>query len=1058
VEEEVLSSEASKAGTAPAMSIRGRVEQVRYGIVVGWAIDDARPDQALLMEILVDGTVVATTEARLFRRDLKAKGIGEGCHGFWCRLPDAVFDGRDHMLTVRPMGGEVLRPGPMPFQAAPADGARLGLVHLHVQDGRLTGRLRATVPENDRMDLPLEIRCDGDVLGSLWVSRADLADSDATGKSGRFILPLAEGDAARLWTGDLALYLGHGVGAVRLDTGDGHPLRGAVTVAFAEVSHTLVTASLHFPFQPAGLPPLHLLVDGVVAQRLSLGPARRAKADTATAERWTVPVTVPMPADLTVSLHRIAIGFDTGGTLGGAEGECSFLPPGRMERNGRFTAWTGDVPAGWRLPAALADRAAPASADRGGLAFDLAETGSPLPLPLPLLEQDLGHRRLPAGTRLESLLSARASEATKLLLRVAIDQGGAGNLLLDLPLTATPAGAVTGADHLLPDEDGVDGTVTIQLLLTGRPPERLVVDQIGLGPFGFPRQIEDSAGEAEEADRSQPANAVVNGGFNRWPHGLRFAAGPGETPLALGWSLFIPGQQGRADVVADRIRTRSLPHGDPGSHTHGLLVTSHAEGVRLRLEAELVLSALDPRRDAELCFHAGLGDGPSRTGGRITQVLAVVRPDDAAPGEREQTVELAGDLWLDGVGQRFNLAIPAWRIARLHQIMPVDQGCRLLLAFVLDKGTDVRLADVRLTPRAETPAAPAPTGYLRFEDRAIVNQLPLLKGLEGWSAPQVVRATPPAPPATGGGGRWAWARPGLPSVEVVICVYNALDDVLACLAALERHTTIPHIVRLVDDGSDAITAAALARHAASRPWVDLVTLPQNMGYTRAANAGMSRVRGDWLVLLNSDTIVTEGWLEGLFECALSDERIRFVGPVSNAASWQSVPDLKNAAGKWSVNPLPPGQTPDGVAALVRGLSRRLFPRVPLLNGFCTLIHRQTLAELGFLDEIAFPVGYGEENDLCLRAGAAGWQLAVADHVYVYHRKSASFGSQRRDQLAKAGTEALLAKHPAVDMAAVQRQLAECLPLITLRDMLKNALQAENAAPPPAAPTAAETAA
>ena len=48
-----------------------------------------------------------------------------------------------------------------------------------------------------------------------------------------------------------------------------------------------------------------------------------------------------------------------------------------------------------------------------------------------------------------------------------------------------------------------------------------------------------------------------------------------------------------------------------------------------------------------------------------------------------------------------------------------------------------------------------------------------------------------------------------------------------------------------------------------------------------------------------------------------------------------------------------------------------------------------------LNTAAFPAGYGEENDLCLRAGKAGVKLAVADDVYVYHVKSASFGSVRR---------------------------------------------------------------
>ena len=51
-------------------------------------------------------------------------------------------------------------------------------------------------------------------------------------------------------------------------------------------------------------------------------------------------------------------------------------------------------------------------------------------------------------------------------------------------------------------------------------------------------------------------------------------------------------------------------------------------------------------------------------------------------------------------------------------------------------------------------------------------------------------------------------------------------------------------------------------------------------------------------------------------------------------------------------------------------------------------------EVGGMDGAAFPSGYGEENDLCLRVRNAGYQLAVADDVYVWHSKSASFGAAR----------------------------------------------------------------
>jgi GT2 family glycosyltransferase len=220
----------------------------------------------------------------------------------------------------------------------------------------------------------------------------------------------------------------------------------------------------------------------------------------------------------------------------------------------------------------------------------------------------------------------------------------------------------------------------------------------------------------------------------------------------------------------------------------------------------------------------------------------------------------------------------------------------------------------------------------------------------------------------------------------------------------------------------------------------LIELERNLGYTISANIGMSRSKADWVVLLNSDTIVTPGWLSGLFDVVDSKPNIAMVGPLSNAASWQSVPDLYDARGKWNVNKIPDGWTVDDVAAKVRSLAKRQFPRVTLLNGFCTLIRRSVLEEVGYLDEASFPAGYGEENDLCVRVRKAGYELAIAEHVYVYHAKSASFGSKKRDELSKRGTQTLSAKHPEVDWRETQQVMAELTPLAEIRRALRELIQ------------------
>jgi GT2 family glycosyltransferase len=248
------------------------------------------------------------------------------------------------------------------------------------------------------------------------------------------------------------------------------------------------------------------------------------------------------------------------------------------------------------------------------------------------------------------------------------------------------------------------------------------------------------------------------------------------------------------------------------------------------------------------------------------------------------------------------------------------------------------------------------------------------------------------------------------NVDIIICVHNALEYVKQCLDSVVRHTNPPYSLIIIDDGSDQETKAYLEQFATLQG-ATLIRNDRPMGYTCAANQGLRESRSEYVVLLNSDTVVTPGWLDRMVACAESDPRIGLVGPLSNAASWQSIPEIVNKEGNdWANNKLPEGITPTDMAELVAKYSGRLYPRIPFLNGFCLLIKRRVIEEIGYFDEENFGKGYGEENDYCLRARKAGWELAVADDAYVYHWQSRSYSDERRKQLYEHANRALVAKH------------------------------------------------
>jgi GT2 family glycosyltransferase/glycosyltransferase involved in cell wall biosynthesis len=249
------------------------------------------------------------------------------------------------------------------------------------------------------------------------------------------------------------------------------------------------------------------------------------------------------------------------------------------------------------------------------------------------------------------------------------------------------------------------------------------------------------------------------------------------------------------------------------------------------------------------------------------------------------------------------------------------------------------------------------------------------------------------------------------AIDVVVCVHNALAAVEECLGAVERHRSVRQRLIIVDDGSDARTADYLASFSEGRNWVTLLRNDSASGYTKAANRGIAASTGDLVVLLNSDAVVTERWADKLADAVFTTPGAGIVGPLSNAASHQSIPDHRGTSSQSAVNVLPPGKSPDDLnRECERWTIDGLLPRVPLVHGFCFGITRAVINVLGGFDDARFPRGYGEENDYCLRAVDAGFGCVVATHTYVYHSKSKSFQEQERVALMRAGAKEVRRLH------------------------------------------------
>ncbi len=244
-----------------------------------------------------------------------------------------------------------------------------------------------------------------------------------------------------------------------------------------------------------------------------------------------------------------------------------------------------------------------------------------------------------------------------------------------------------------------------------------------------------------------------------------------------------------------------------------------------------------------------------------------------------------------------------------------------------------------------------------------------------------------------------------PPVAIVVPVYDAPDDVARCLASVLRHTTGRARLIVIDDASPDPRIAPLLDRYAGLAGVEVLRNRVNRGFTATANRGIEAAGTDDVVLLNADTEVGPHWLTGLRRAIASRPDIASATAVSDNAGAFSVPELE------CENALPAAWTFDQT---VRGLWQHAglaYPMLPTGNGFCLYLRRAALDAVGPLDADAFPQGYGEENDWCQRAAAAGGRHAIAGTVLVRHARSRSFGHARRIALGTAGMAVLRARWP-----------------------------------------------
>ncbi|MDH5263518.1 MAG: glycosyltransferase, partial [Betaproteobacteria bacterium] len=140
-------------------------------------------------------------------------------------------------------------------------------------------------------------------------------------------------------------------------------------------------------------------------------------------------------------------------------------------------------------------------------------------------------------------------------------------------------------------------------------------------------------------------------------------------------------------------------------------------------------------------------------------------------------------------------------------------------------------------------------------------------------------------------------------IDVVIPVYRGIAETRRCLeSVLGARVRVPHEVVVIDDASPEPDLSAWLRGLADEGRITLRAHAVNAGFVASVNEGMRLHPDRDVVLLNSDTEVSGGWLDRIAGCAARDPRVGTVTPFSNNATICSYPVFAQS------NPLPPGTT------------------------------------------------------------------------------------------------------------------------------------------------------
>ncbi len=219
-----------------------------------------------------------------------------------------------------------------------------------------------------------------------------------------------------------------------------------------------------------------------------------------------------------------------------------------------------------------------------------------------------------------------------------------------------------------------------------------------------------------------------------------------------------------------------------------------------------------------------------------------------------------------------------------------------------------------------------------------------------------------------------------PLVSILIVTYNSATFVRPCLDSLLRNTAYPRYeVVVVDNASTDETVRLLQEYAERDQRLRFYCLPQNAGFAGGNNRAAQESRGEYLVFLNIDTMVTGGWVGRLLRHFHRDHSIGLICPVTNFAGNEV---------KINVSYSSSGEMERFARALAVAKYRQKA-EISVAPLFCAAMPRAVWERVGGMDT-RYEVGMFEDDDLSLRVRGLGLGVFAAEDTFVHHFGQGAF--------------------------------------------------------------------